>query len=69
VSVHSDQLQLDLDSLIDLIEQLDDHRRIEAAASRLLETLVRRGLDDRALLSAAALVLELDRPPEDVSAT
>ena len=59
VSEH--QLAFDFDALTRLVARLDDRRRIEPGAPRLLEALVRRGLDERALLSAAALVLELDR--------
>jgi hypothetical protein len=64
VSVHPDQLAFDFDALVRLFDQLHARRRIETGAPRLLEALVKRGLDERALVSAAALVLELDRPKE-----
>jgi hypothetical protein len=65
VSVSENQLAFDLHALARLIQRLETHRYVAPGAPRLLETLVRRGLDERSLLSPAALVLELDRPNDD----
>jgi hypothetical protein len=65
----TEQLQLDLCPELEALfaDGLADHRRLETGPQRLLATLVRQGLDDRALPAAAALVLELDRPREPAS--
>jgi hypothetical protein len=42
--------------------QLRDRRRIETGAPALLAELIRNGLDERALVPAAALALTLDEP-------
>jgi hypothetical protein len=47
-----------------LAEGLADRRRLDTGPHRLIAMLVRQGLDERALVPAAALVLELDRPRE-----
>lgn len=60
VSVHPEQLVLDLDALTRLVERLRETRRIDTGAERLLVALVASGLDERALTSAAALVLEME---------
>jgi hypothetical protein len=57
-----EQLSFDLDALACRVDRLADRRRIKTPAAKLLAELVRVGLDERALMSAAALVLELDRP-------
>ena len=60
VTVSEHQLQLDFDALVRLAERVRAPHRIENGPERLLAHLVRRGLDERALLSAAALVLQAD---------
>jgi hypothetical protein len=58
------QLQFDLDALNDLVYRLQDrpdHRRRDGA-TRLLVAMVRHGLDEKALIPAAAIALELDQP-------
>jgi hypothetical protein len=62
MTVSEHQLQFDLDAIVYLVDQLRERRGIKTGAPRLLVELVRRGLDERALISAAALILELDRP-------
>ena len=56
----SEQLVLDLDAAT-LAARLADRRRVgdRGSAARLLMALVRAGLDERALPSAAGLVIEL----------
>lgn len=58
----SEQLTFDLDAACrQLADQLADRRRIPTGgAERLLRELVRRSLDERALLPAAVLAVELD---------
>ncbi len=59
----TEQLQLDLDAACRrLADQLRDRRRIPptGGAERLLSDLIRNGLDERALLPAAALVIALE---------
>jgi hypothetical protein len=62
MTVSEQQLSFDLDALARLVDQLHQRRRIETGAPRLLEALVRCGLDERALVSAAALCGVLDEP-------
>lgn len=62
MTVSPHQLAFDLDALTRLVDQLRARRRFDSGAERLLVALVETGLDDRALLPAAALALELDRP-------
>lgn len=53
--------QLSLFTVVGIADRLADRRRLPAAgAERLLVDLVKNGLDERALLPAAALVCELD---------
>ena len=62
----TEQLVFDLDAAVRslLADRLQDRRRISGAAGaeRLLRDLVQAGLDEKALLPAAALVAELDEP-------
>jgi hypothetical protein len=60
----SEQLVFDLDAACRglLRDQLADPRRVPAGAERLMRVLVKRGLAEDALVPAAALALELDRP-------
>jgi hypothetical protein len=59
--VNPDQLRFDLAPKALLSDDLKDRRRINGGPQRLLRDLVRAGLDERALLPAAGLVVELDR--------
>jgi hypothetical protein len=63
--VNPDQLQLDFAVKALLADRLRDRQRIEGGAGKLLGQLVRQGLDERALLPAAGLVVELDRGAAD----
>lgn len=65
MNVSEHQLAFDLDqALTRLVDQLRArrHRHLDSGAERLLVALVNAGLDEHALVSAAALVLELDNP-------
>jgi hypothetical protein len=62
LTVSEHQLALDLDALRSLVDGLQDRRRVQVGAERLLVALVRAGLDEEALIPAAALALELDQP-------
>jgi hypothetical protein len=66
-AVVSAQMRLDLEAACrTLAALLADRRRTPAGgAERLLRALVRVGLDERALLPAAGMALELDRPDHD----
>jgi hypothetical protein len=57
MTVSEHQLAFDLDALCRLVR---DRQRIPNGPARLLRDLYERGLDDDALRSAAALVLEAD---------
>ena len=62
MKLNEHQLAFDFDDLTRLVDQLRARRRVDSGAERLLVALVETGLDEQALLSAAALALELDRP-------
>jgi hypothetical protein len=64
MTVSEHQLALDLDALARLVDSVRARRHVPAGAERLLAELVRGGLAERDLISAAALVLQLDRPKE-----
>jgi hypothetical protein len=72
VTVVIEQLALDVDGRTRLAAALLDRRRLPAVdhggAERLLQALVTRGLEERALPAAAALALELDRTDGRVAA-
>ena len=61
------QLALDLDALdrLDLLaDRLAERLTTSDGAGRLVREMVRRGLPEELLLSACALALELDQPPQ-----
>jgi hypothetical protein len=62
MTVCEHQLQFDLDACRRLADGLKDIRRRGTGPERLLHAIVAAGLDERALIPAAALVLELDQP-------
>lgn len=67
MKLNEHQLAFDFDDLTRLVDQLRARRHVDSGAERLLVALVETGLDERALLSAAAFALELDRPQEAAS--
>ena len=66
MTVHEHQLAFDLDALTRrLADRIRDRRHHSRdGAERLLVALVRAGLDEDALIPAAALALELDTPKD-----
>ena len=62
MTVSEHQLALDLDALRSLVDGLQDRRRGRARPGAVRRLPGRAGLDEEALIPAAALALELDQP-------